>query len=351
MSNQLQVIETKINSADVTNQLIVALGLKESDENARNEAFRYASSVMSEIAKTAGDDKKDLTVCTPDSIVRCMIDAASFKLPIDGKQLAHIVKYGKTATLQIGYRGYIAKISEHFKDADFTATPVFDGDKLTVTENGNIQDYTLERKNPFADDWKDLQGVIVSLGYSKGGERFKKITTVSKADLTKIRASAKQDYIWAKWPIEKAKAAAIKRACKIQFADVMGLQEVIRYDNEVHFDQEEQPAAPVRKSIVDNINASIAPEEQPTIEHEESEKTYTLIASSKEQFQLASVQDWKTKAVEVVSAFISLKQCQGFAKANEALLHDISQTDNETYSEIMTAITTKENEIRQNATE
>jgi recombinational DNA repair protein RecT len=255
--NALTIIEQRLTSQEVTNRLTTALGLKAGDENAQQEAFRYASSVLAEIRKTAGDPKRDLTVCSPDSICQAMIDAAQFKIAIDGRQQAHIVKFGNTAQLQIGFRGYIAKIAEKYQDADFTAEAIFEGDTLAMSDDGGFQSYKLTRKDVFASGWDKLQGVLVRISYSKGGERFQKITAVSKSDLDKIRKVAKTDYIWAQWPIEKAKAAAIKRASKIQFADVMGLQELARYDNELNYDLSKQEAAPVRKSIVDNINAGI----------------------------------------------------------------------------------------------
>lgn len=270
MSQALQVIEKKLNSDDVRNKLAVALNLDPADEKSIRQASRYVAGVLDEIRKTAGDSKRDLTVCNPDSIVQCMIDAARFKIDIDGKQHAHLVKFGSSAQLQIGYRGYIAKISENYKNADFTAEAIFKGDEVSVSDIEGFQSYSMKRNNPFADSWLDLIGVIVRLSYTKGAQQFQKITTVSKSDLEKMRKAAKQDFIWAQWPIEKAKAAAIKRACKIQFADVTGLQEMIRYDNEANFNVDQQPASPVRRSIVDNINKNIAlPPERPTIEHDD----------------------------------------------------------------------------------
>jgi len=272
-SNQLAVIEKQLKSEDVTNRLILALNLNPQDETSRAKAFKYASSVLAEIAKTAGDEKRDLTVCTPDSICQAMIDAAQFQIAIDGRQHAHLVKYFNKAQLQIGFRGYISKISEYYRDADFVAEAIFKGDTLKLLDDGGFQTYTLQRGSVFNDSWEELQGVLVRIYYTKGNEKFQKVTTVSKNDLVKMRKAAKQDYIWSAWPIEKAKAAAIKRACKIQFADIMGLQEMIRYDNEANFDLKNQPAAPERRSIVDNINEAISPQSSPvnvTAEPEES---------------------------------------------------------------------------------
>lgn len=266
-TQQLTTIEQKLTSSEVQNRLVMALGLDIDDEQAQKEAFRFASSVITEIQKTAGDPKKDLTGCNPDSIVRAMVDAAQLKIGIDGRQHAHLVKYNNAVQLQIGYRGYIAKLSEYLKDVDFTAEPVFNGDELKVADEGGFQTYTLKKKDPFASSWDDLQGVAVQITYSRSGEKYSKVTTVSKADIKKMRGAAKQDFIWAGWPIEKAKAAAIKRACKVTFANIQGLQDMIRYDNENNFDPSKlQDAAPTRKSIVDNINSALAAPQEVTDE-------------------------------------------------------------------------------------
>lgn len=257
----ITIIEKKLNSQPVILEMAARLGIDPNDERAKNETFRYASSVLAEIKKSMSDPKRDLSGCNPDTIAQAMVDAATFRLPIDGTQKAHLIKYGNSVQLQIGFRGYISKITELYKDADFTAEAIFDGDKFTVRDDEGYQTYVLEKSDPFANDWGKLKGVMVKLSYTKGGEKYQKISVMPKSDLEKARKAAKQDYIWSAWPIEKSKAAAIKRACKVQFADVMGLQEMIRYDNEANFDQT-QLASPVRSSIVDNINQELSPSEK-----------------------------------------------------------------------------------------
>lgn len=259
MTNKLAVIENKLTSSEATNRLTLALGLEPSDEKARNEAFRYASSVLAEVARTQGDDKKDLTVCTPDSIYQSMIDAASFRIPIDGRQLAHLVKYGAKASFQPGYRAYIFKIKEHYPDADFTVTPLYDGDVVKISDQDGAQSYSIEYGSVFRDGEKDFNGVLVAVSYTDNGRLIKKVRVVPKERIQRARNAAKQDFVWKSDFIEKAKAAAIKAACKLMFTSIQGLQEIANYDNQNHFDINKQEAAPVRKSIVDNINQSIAP--------------------------------------------------------------------------------------------
>ncbi len=231
----LGVIESHLRTKQFTQRLTLALGFTSGDEKGKSEAFKYISSVLAEIQKTAGDSKKDLTRCSPDSIVRAVVDAASFRMPIDGRQLAYLVKYGNVASFQPGYKGYLYKVAEMYRDVDFTAEPVFEGDELKLNDTAGFQTYTHVRSDPFQQDQTKLRGIIACLSYSGEGGRHSKVVTLPHDEIKRIRGVAKQDSIWKAWFFEKAKGAALKRLCKIHFTTAQGLQELIKYDNEQHY--------------------------------------------------------------------------------------------------------------------
>jgi recombinational DNA repair protein RecT len=216
---------------------------------------------LAEIEKTAGDPKKDLTICNPQSVAQCMIDAASFKMKIDGRQHAHLVKYGNNCTLQIGYRGYLAKIKEHYPDADFVVTPIYEGDQLEITDNNGDQDYKLVKKNAFADGDNGFKGILFVVTYTDNGRLIRRVNTVPKSRIDRARKAAKQDFVWSSDYIEKAKAAAIKASCKIHFASLSGLSDVMSYDNERNYDPEkerrETQMEEQSSSIINNLNSEI----------------------------------------------------------------------------------------------
>lgn len=238
-----QEIEWTLRDKKNTARLAVALGhgIKETDD--KTEAIKYISSVLTEIKKTEcapaeKDNKllqKDLTLCTTESILQAIIDAANFRLPIDGRKLAYLVKYGDKASFQPGYKGFLYKIAEHYRDVDFTAEPVFEGDTLTLSDEGGFQTYKHIRANPFQTDQNKMQGLIACLSYNGESGRHSKVATLAKSEIDQIRRAAKHDFIWNAWFFEKAKAAGLKRLCKIHFATVMGVQELVQYDNEQHF--------------------------------------------------------------------------------------------------------------------
>ena len=258
--NPLQVIENTIKAPATMNRLAMALGYSATDTAGKEKARSYAASVLAEIEKSRGDSKKDLTVCNPMSIAQTMIDAASFKIKIDGRQHAHLVKYGNNVTLQIGYRGYLAKIKEHYPDADFVVEPIYEGDDLHIWHENDTQHYTLKKASVFNDGPEKLKGVLFAVTYTDAGRLVRKVNAVPKSRIERAKKAAKQDFIWGTDYIEKAKAAAIKASCKIHFASLSGLSDVIQFDNTHNFDQAKEEAAPEPSkgpSIIDNLNSQI----------------------------------------------------------------------------------------------
>ena len=233
LSNYELIIHS-LRSEQTIGRLVLALGL-DGSKDSLNEARQYASSVLMEIERNVGDSNKDLSNCTPNSIVQSMIDAARMRIFIDNRQHAYLIKYGNKATLQIGYRGYVHKIKEHFENADFHYGAIYEGDDLFVNTENGYDHYEVKKSDPFQDNEENLKGVYVAISFTVGGEKRQKLTVLSKNEIRKIRGKAKQDFIWKEWFIEKAYAAAIKRACKIHFASIKELKDLGDYDNENNF--------------------------------------------------------------------------------------------------------------------
>lgn len=258
--NPLAVIEQTIKAPATMNRLAMALGYSATDNAGKEKARSYAASALAEIEKSRGDSKKDLTGCNPMSIAQTMIDAASFKIKIDGRQHAHLVKYGNNVTLQIGYRGYLAKIKEHYPDADFVVEPIYEGDELHIWHENDAQHYTLKKQSVFNDGPDKFKGVLFAVTYTDGGRLVRKVNAVPKSRIERAKKAAKQDFIWGTDYIEKAKAAAIKASCKIHFASLSGLSDVITYDNTYNYNPEKdvpEKEPSTGPSIIDNLNAQI----------------------------------------------------------------------------------------------
>lgn len=186
-----------------------------------DRAKPYVASVLNEIRRSACDSKKDLTVCTPESIFIAVRDAAKLRLEIDGRQHAHLVKRGNKAILQIGYRGYLARLQDKLPGFTAHVECVYKGDEITVVQEGSRATVTHRQGDPFGarkDD--DIIGVYAVIAYDAGTERVSYVTTMNRAEILKVQASAEMMAIWKAWFSEKAKVACIRRACKMHFSAI-----------------------------------------------------------------------------------------------------------------------------------
>lgn len=212
MSNTLDIIKQELYTKPVVNSISRILGGGRGKE--------YVTSVIAEIHKSSGG-KNDLTLCTRESIISAMRDAAKLRLSIDGRQHAHLIKYGNKATLQIGYRGYLARLQESLPGFSAQVECVYKGDTITVRRSGFLELVNHERADPFgARPDSDIIGVYAQLSYDAGNERVSHVVTMNRAEIDKIRACAKDQSFWNKWFTEKAKVACIRRACKMHFSAV-----------------------------------------------------------------------------------------------------------------------------------
>lgn len=266
MSNAVQlspqqkfaVLKQEFNAREALQQFSLALGYDHDDQHGKEEAMRYINSVLMEIEKGIGDKMKDLTGFTPRSIIRCAIDAAQMRLMIDGRQHAHIVVEMGKPVLRVGFRGYIAKVTEAYPDADIQPHLIWNGDKVQIKQVDGFDHYQIERGSAFMEPTPDnLQGVLVVMSYTKGGRQFQHVETVPASEIKRIRGKAKFDGVWKEWFGEKAKAAAIKRATKTVFAGITGLQNLVDYDNKHNFEPLKVADSPKAGSIIDNLNATV----------------------------------------------------------------------------------------------
>lgn len=252
MSSNLPVIEKKLLSEKFSTDVALALDLSPDDEAGIREAKKYAHSVLAQIKRTQGSGGyTDLTLADPDSIGMAIIDAANFKLQIDGRNLCYLEKRSNKVNLQINAAGYVAKIKERYPDASFNMTPVFKGDNPPkITEINGMKHCEFITSNPFG-EVKDLTGIIVTIEYTNaGGKLIRDIQPVPISDLLKMKSLSKSA-AWNSFPIERMKTAALKRACKWHFKQDATLQSLIDYEAEEYSDQ---PATSTRNNIVDNIN-------------------------------------------------------------------------------------------------
>lgn len=250
------------------------------------DANKYIKSVLLEITKSKSDPKKDLSVCTPLSILTAVKQAVDLGLEIDSRQHCHLVKYGNNAQLQVGYRGFIYAIKRAYPDANIVVNLVKEGDVFSIRKDGDIEEYTHTIKDPFAGQDKIIGGYCY-ISFTLGNRKIAKVEAVSKEEINKIKGSAKQDFIWKAWFEEKAKVAIIRRGCKVIFAGLNNdlLDNLVNKDNE-NFDLNQETKS--EPKIINDLPKVDFEAEEEAVEKQETALTQEDIDAIKaEEFRIA----------------------------------------------------------------
>jgi phage RecT family recombinase len=271
-------------------QKIEAILLDKLPQFYNGNANKYIKSVLLEIAKSKMDSKKDLSNCSPLSILTAVKQAVDLGLEIDSRQHCHLVKRNKNVgtkdkpkwieevQLQVGYRGYLYKIKEYYPDVNFVVGLVRAGDVFSINKADESDSFTHKEANPFDSNLASIVGGYCYITYTLGGRKISKIITMSKQEINKIKDVAKTKDIWDTWFEEKAKVAIIRRACKIIFA---GLTQKLDEFNNDEFDLNKPKQEPI--IINDLPPADVEPEtiEQPEVKNEGELTTEEIEAINK----------------------------------------------------------------------
>jgi recombinational DNA repair protein RecT len=138
---------------------------------------------------------------------------------------------------------------------------VYAGDTFDIRTEDGYDHYTHIIADPFSQDFNKMTGIYAALAYSKDGKKYQKVERLAPSEIAKIKSKAQQKYIWDEWFFERAQTAAIKRIAKRQFQTIMGIQQAVEYDNRLNYDMSKTLPPPSAGSIIDNLNAKIAPQD------------------------------------------------------------------------------------------
>lgn len=224
------------------------------------KAKRYISDLLNVIAMDTkpGKDGKTLSNCTFASIMQCAKNAISLDLPIDGRQLVYVTRYGTVASLSPGYKGYIHKIKKYNSTVDIQVGIVFKGDTFNLKRDTGTAEFTHISVDPFNCDYDDVIGGYCYMSYSIDGRNLSTVEPVGREDLDIIRAKAKTDNVWNEFTGEQMKKAIIRRASKIPFASAvheLDLMDNKEYNMDKTDDQEKPAAADKWNSKLDEEEA------------------------------------------------------------------------------------------------
>jgi recombination protein RecT len=171
---------------------------------------------MGRVVLAAFSKTPALWSCTPASIVRSVVDAATLGLEPVGGALAHgyLVPYGNECQFIISYQGLIelARRSGEFRNLE--ANVVYERDKLVLRYGFNG---TFEHEPYIGSEDRGKVVGAYCMALFKNDERH--VTWMSMADIEKRRAASQPGSRgkgpWADWAEEMAVKTVIKKAAKL----------------------------------------------------------------------------------------------------------------------------------------
>jgi recombination protein RecT len=215
MSTQLtkkQDIKSIINSDQMREQFARALPKHLSPE-------RFARVAITALTRTP-----KLTECTPASLMKCLLDLSAMGLEPDGRR-AHLIPYGKEATLVIDYKGLVELIRRSGDVASIRAETVCENDSFAWT-NGQVH---------HAVDWRQPRGKVQAVyaeAVMKSGERQSAVMTHDEVEAIRKRSKAGNSGPWVTDWAEMAKKTAVRRLSKMLPLSSEIMQHVEADDNQ-----------------------------------------------------------------------------------------------------------------------
>lgn len=216
-------------------------------------------------------DKKGIALyhCRPESFFTAIRDSVQHQIPIDGRGLGYLVRYGMEVRFTPGYKGYIHRVCEHNPSTEFQTGLVFERDELEVFKQDGVAHYKHKCETPFPskkDMAENLSGAYCYISYQINGYNYSHIELIGKDDISIIRSKAKSDNVWDEFFSEQIKKAIIRRACKVPFAKVVN--DLDELDNQ-NFDLNKEDHPQKRSSWDDALQKEReAMEKKNTIEGE-----------------------------------------------------------------------------------
>ena len=256
MSNTaLAVLSQELKGSGVMAKISASLGKPATDPG----VMKFIHGAIMEIEARVGS-KSDITLCTKQSIIDSLIKAATVKLPVDSRQLAYLVPFGKTCTFMPSYKGYIYKVKEADTTMETTVGIVYKGDVFTCQETDNTATYEHKPLNPFEDNPKNIIGAYCYMKSSTGSWIYR----MSNAELLKVKAQSKMvtGLIWNTWELEQFKKSIVRRAYKTKFTEAIA--ELDALDNKLFYDHAPKigPALADTAPLPDITDAEVIKEEK-----------------------------------------------------------------------------------------
>lgn len=228
-----------VHSKQVTEQMVASLA-----DNNPQTVRRICAYVANAAMKTPA-----LFDCTKQSIVKAMVQCCAFGIEPNGWD-AHILPYGKEATLVIDYKGFITLALKSERISNVRAELVCQNDEFDYY-NGRVS----HRIN-FFKPRGEIMGAYAVATYKDGTEQS---AVLSKEEIDKVRnmSRARNAPAWSTHYGEMAKKTAVRRLAKmlpLSHAAVAAIQ----HDDEANYNLEPPAPKAVAKQDPDALAAALA---------------------------------------------------------------------------------------------
>lgn len=195
MSNQLTTLKSTLTSAAMREQFARALPQHLSPER------------FTRIAITALTRTPKLLDCTPESLMRCLLDLSAFGLEPDGRR-AHLIPYKDQCTLVIDWKGLAELAMRSGIIAKLHADIVCEGDEFEF----NLGEVT-KHKVDFCKPRGEMYAAY-ALAQTKTGEVFACVLSKEEIEAVRKRSRAGTSGPWVSDYNEMAKKTAFRRLSK-----------------------------------------------------------------------------------------------------------------------------------------
>lgn len=171
------------------------------------------------IALTALTRTPKLLDCTPESLMRCLLDLSAFGLEPDGRR-AHLIPYGKDCTLIIDWKGLAELALRSGLIAKLHADVVCENDVFEY-DLGEVKVHKIDLRQPRGPVY-----AAYALAQTKGGEVFAAVMGKDEVEAIRKRSRAGNNGPWVSDWNEMAKKTAFRRLAKwlplsAEFRDAM----------------------------------------------------------------------------------------------------------------------------------
>jgi recombination protein RecT len=166
------------------------------------------------VAITALTRTPKLQECTPESVMKCLLDCSAMGIEPDGRR-AHLIPYGKECTLVIDYKGLVELVRRSGDVAKIHADVVCENDDFEHSM-GEVVRHTYDLKKPRGEPYAAYAQVTL-----KDGSLQCEIMPREEIEKIRDKSSAWQAWLkykkegpWNIWPDEMWKKTAFRRVTK-----------------------------------------------------------------------------------------------------------------------------------------